>query len=69
MAAIYRSPNLKCEVDKKWAENIERVHMLNCEKILTSDFNINWLNCSCKKHRLVKAPKDSKFTHFVAKGI
>ena len=41
MAAIYRPPNVKCEVDKKLAENIERVHMLNRETILTGDFNID----------------------------
>ena len=62
MAAIYRPPNVKSEVDKNLVENIERVHMLNRETILTGDFNIDWLNCSCKKHRLVKALKDFKFT-------
>ena len=68
MAAIYPPPNVKCEVDKKLAENIERVHMLNRETILTGDFNIDWLNCSYKKHRLVKALKDFKFTQLVTKG-
>ncbi len=65
MAAIYRPPNVKCEVDKKLAENIERVHVLNCETFLIGDFNIDWLNCSHKKHNLVKALKDSKFTQLV----
>ena len=61
----YRPPNVKCEVDKKLAENIEQVHMLNCETILTGDFNIDSLNCSNKNQRLVKALKDSKFTQLV----
>ena len=39
--------------------------MLNRETILTGDFNIDWLNCSYKKHRLVKALKDFKFTQLV----
>ena len=68
MATIYRPPNVKCEVDKNLVENIERVHMLNRETILTGDFNIDWLNCSYKKHRLVKALKDFKFTRLVTKG-
>ena len=65
IAAIYRPPNVKCEVDEKLAENIERVHMLNRETILMGDFNIDFLNCSYKKQRLVKALKDSKFTQLV----
>ena len=65
IAAIYRPPNVKCEVDEKLAENIERVHMLNSETILIGDFNIDFLNCSYKKQRLVKALKDSKFTQLV----
>ena len=36
--------------------------MLNSETILIGDFNIDFLNCSYKKQRLVKALKDSKFT-------
>ena len=39
--------------------------MLNSETILIGDFNIDFLNCSYKKQRLVKAMKDSKFTQLV----
>ena len=37
MAAIYRPPNVMCEVDKKLAENIERVH-----NYAESRNNFNW---------------------------
>ena len=56
IAVIYRLPNIQCEVDKKLAENIERVHMLNCKTILIGDFNIDSLNCSYKEQHFVEKP-------------
>ena len=65
MAGIYRPPNTKAELDIKLVDNFERVHLLNSETILIGDFNINTLDNYYKKHRLVKALKDAKFTQLV----
>ena len=66
MAAIYRPPNVMCKLIRNWPKTLnEYIIMLNRETILTGDFNIDWLNCSYKKHRLVKALKDFKFTQLV----
>lgn len=67
LAGIYRPPSAKAKYDKSLADNIERAYLLNMETILVGDFNIDGNRQSdFKKHRLVKALRDTKFVQLVS---